>query len=61
MFPEEPWSGLAAAAAVPGVLVTPHSAGFTRDLGARVAAEVDAALGAWVRGDPLPHAVTGEG
>lgn len=61
VFPEEPWSGLAAAAAVPGVLVTPHSAGFTRDLGARVAAEVDAALGAWVRGDPPPHPVTGEG
>lgn len=57
VFPAEPWPGLAAAAAVEGVLVTPHSAGFTRGLGARVAADVDAALTAWVRGAPLPHAV----
>ncbi len=61
VFPVEPWPDLQGAAAVEGVLLTPHSAGFTRGLGARVAADVDAALQAWVRGAPLPHAVTEPG
>lgn len=57
VFPVEPYPGLASAAAVEGVLVTPHSAGYTRDLGRRVAADVDAALTAWARGVALPHVV----
>jgi phosphoglycerate dehydrogenase-like enzyme len=57
VFPVEPYPALAAGAAVPGVLFTPHSAGFVRDLGQRVARGVIAALSAWVSGDPLPHRV----
>lgn len=57
VFPVEPYPALARGAAVPGVAFTPHSAGFTRDLGARVAREVAANLGAWRRGDALPGAV----
>jgi D-3-phosphoglycerate dehydrogenase len=61
VFPTEPYPGLQAAAAVEGVLVTPHSAGFTRALGRRVAADVDAALAAWAGGRPVPHQVHGDG
>ncbi|MEZ4236702.1 MAG: NAD(P)-dependent oxidoreductase [Myxococcota bacterium] len=58
VFPQEPWPGLAEAAAVPGVWLAPHAAGFARGLGTRVATEVGAALGAWVRGEPVPHRVS---
>ncbi len=61
VFPKEPWPALAEVASLPGVLVTPHSAGFSRGLGARVAAEVDAALTAWRAGADLPHQVTSPG
>jgi D-3-phosphoglycerate dehydrogenase / 2-oxoglutarate reductase len=61
VFPREPWPGLAAAAAVPGVLLTPHSSGFTRDLGTRVAGEVAGALAAWAHRRPVPHQVSGAG
>lgn len=61
VFPEEPWPGLGAAAAVDGVVLTPHSSGFTRGLGTRVAGEVAVALAAWVSGAPVPHRVTGKG
>ena len=57
VFPDEPWPGLADAARVAGVWLTPHSAGVDRSLGERVAAEVGASLSAWVAGDPLPHPV----
>lgn len=59
VFPEEPWPELAAGAAVEGVSFTPHAAGYIRDLGARVAEGVVAALTAWKRGDPIPHQVMG--
>ncbi|MEQ1565724.1 MAG: NAD(P)-dependent oxidoreductase [Myxococcota bacterium] len=58
VFPREPWPALADAAAVDGVWVTPHSAGYSRGLGARVAREVADALAAWARGAPLPHPVS---
>ena len=61
VFPQEPWPDLAALAAIDGVLVTPHSAGFTRDLGVRVAADVALALEARAAGRPLPYTVSGEG
>ena len=57
VFPSEPWPGLAAAAAVQGVWLTPHGAGYDRHLGRRVAHEVHTALAAWVAGRPIPHAV----
>jgi phosphoglycerate dehydrogenase-like enzyme len=57
VFPVEPYGALAAGAAIPGVLFTPHSSGFTRDLGRRVADGVVAALKAWTLGEPLPHRV----
>ncbi|MFM2160676.1 MAG: hypothetical protein RLZZ383_188 [Pseudomonadota bacterium] len=57
VFPIEPYPDLAVGAATPGVLFTPHSAGFTHDLGARVARGVQDALRAWSRGEPLPFYV----
>lgn len=61
VFPREPWPGLAEAAAVDGVWVSPHSSGFTRALGARVAREVGDALAAWTEGRPPPNQVFGPG
>ena len=57
VFPVEPWSGLQAASAVPGVVLSPHSAGYVHDLGIRVAREVHATLSAWTQGKPLPGAL----
>lgn len=58
VFPEEPWPSLAEHATVPGVLLTPHGAGYVPDLGARIAREVGASLAAWSRGEALPYPVT---
>jgi D-3-phosphoglycerate dehydrogenase len=57
VFPVEPWTSLRDAA-LPGVSFAPHAAGYTRDLGARVAAEVVDTLAAWASGAPLPHRVS---
>jgi len=57
VFPEEPWPGLAVAAQVEGVVLSPHAAGFVRGLGARIADEVGTALRAWRAGEPIPHVV----
>ena len=57
VFPVEPYPELAREAAVPGIWFTPHSAGFTHDLGARVAQGVQRSLQAWVRGQKLPYPV----
>jgi len=51
VFPQEPFPALAEVAAVAGVLVTPHAAGYTHDLGARVALGVIAAVQAWGAGE----------
>lgn len=56
VFPEEPWPHLRDWAA-DDVLLTPHASGYTEGLGARVAAEVAAALRAWVQGEPIPARV----
>lgn len=61
VFPEEPWPRLQEVARIPGVMVTPHSAGFTRGLGRRVAEEVDRALTAWATRQTIPHQVTAPG
>jgi phosphoglycerate dehydrogenase-like enzyme len=50
VFPTEPYPALEELAAVEGVLLTPHAAGFTHDLGKRVAAGVVAAVTAWQGG-----------
>ncbi len=57
VFPVEPAPDLAELAAVDGVWLTPHAAGYARGLGQRVADEVVAGLSAWVEGQPLPHEV----
>lgn len=57
VFPVEPYPRLAVQAAVPGVWLSPHSAGFTHDLGARVAAEVVTSVAAWIREDAIPAQV----
>lgn len=56
VFPEEPYPRLAGDS-VAGVILTPHSAGYTVGLGARVAAEVRDALAAWGAGDAPAHVV----
>lgn len=56
VFPVEPYPRLADLAG-PRVLLTPHSAGYTVGLGARVASEVTRALAAWTDGRSLPHRV----
>lgn len=56
VFPQEPWPMLAEQSG-PRILFTPHASGFTRDLGARVADDVQRALTAWVSGAPLPWRV----
>lgn len=53
VFPEEPWPHLEAHAS-DHILLTPHASGYTRDLGARVAADVEAALAAYVEGGEVP-------
>lgn len=57
VFPEEPWPDLAAHASVPGVWLTPHAAGYTADLGRRVADGVATVLEAWHAGAPTPWTV----
>ena len=57
VFPTEPYPNLAEGASVEGVLFTPHSAGCSNDLGAKVVAGVVAALMAKSAGIALPHRV----
>ncbi|MEZ4317938.1 MAG: NAD(P)-dependent oxidoreductase [Myxococcota bacterium] len=57
VFPKEPWPALASHAAVEGVWLMPHGAGFAPDLGHRVAQEVGAALRALADDAPLPFPV----
>ncbi|MCB9680302.1 MAG: hydroxyacid dehydrogenase [Alphaproteobacteria bacterium] len=56
VFAREPWPDLVDGDH-PHVWFTPHAAGFTHDLGARVADSVGAALRAWVAGATLPFEV----
>lgn len=56
VFPQEPWPELARFAG-PNILLTPHSSGFTHDLGSRVAADVHRVLRAYMAGEPLPWPV----
>ncbi|MFT6817266.1 MAG: phosphoglycerate dehydrogenase-like enzyme [Myxococcota bacterium] len=57
VFPQEPHLDLALNSRHPAVILTPHSAGYTHDLGMRVAREVSANLTAWSTGRPLPGAI----
>lgn len=61
VFPEEPWLLMREAAQHENIWLTPHSAGYTRGLGTRVAREVADALRALVSGAPIPHSVEGIG
>ena len=57
VFPTEPYPSLKTAASVPGVILSPHAAGYVHDLGLRVADEVGRNLAAWVAGEALPGAI----
>ncbi len=57
VFPEEPFPGIAALAARPNVLVTPHAAGVWDGLGDSVAHELADTLRAWCDDRTLPHEV----
>ncbi len=55
VFPQEPWPGLQTLASRPSTLLTPHAAGYHAGLGAAIAHEVEATVGAWLEQAPLPH------
>ncbi len=55
VFPEEPWPDLARVRELPGLLFTPHAAGYHARLPERIREGLVAAVGAFVRGEPLPH------
>jgi len=57
VFPGEPYRRLAEGATVPGVVFTPHAAGYTRGMGQRVAEGVTQALKALRDDQPVPHEV----
>lgn len=59
VFPVEPWPHLAEQAAE-NILLTPHSSGYTADLGSRVAAEVGMALRAFSDGEPPLYLLTSD-
>ncbi|MBT3218010.1 MAG: hypothetical protein HN348_02885 [Proteobacteria bacterium] len=54
VFPVEPYPQLAEGAAVPGVFFSPHSSGYTTNLGANLIEDTKIALSAWLRGDAVP-------
>lgn len=56
VFAREPWPHLDAGDD-PRIWFTPHAAGFTHDLGARLADEVGRSLASWAAGDGWPHPV----
>jgi phosphoglycerate dehydrogenase-like enzyme len=57
VFPTEPYPLLARDSGIEGVWFTPHAAGYTPELGARVAVGVGQILRAYMAGKPLPHRV----
>jgi len=57
VFENEPYGGLEKAR-IPGVLLTPHAAGYSIGLGRRVAAGVINVLKAWDTGQALPYRLT---
>jgi len=56
VFPTEPWPRLEASQH-PRVAYLPHAAGFHVGLNTAVATELEAAVEAFVAGDPIPHRV----
>jgi len=58
VFPVEPYPSLARETEGVGVFFSPHSAGYTADLGQRVAREVSDTLRRWHAGESLPTALT---
>ncbi len=57
VFEHEPLDAASPLWGLPGVIVTPHSAGQSAGHAARVAAIFADNLGRWLRGGPLQHAV----
>jgi len=57
VFPVEPWPHMDEGERSPRILYTPHAAGFTAELGARVRAELGRALDAWQSGHTPEHRV----
>jgi len=57
VFSREPWDGPHPLAQDPRVQLLPHAAGYHAELGANLTAEIEAAVNAWVRGHPVPHAL----
>ncbi len=57
VFDQEPFVDLEKAR-IPGVLLTPHAAGYSLGLGRRVAAGVINVLKAWDTGQALPYRLT---
>jgi len=59
VYAEEPWAGLSEVTRHPRLLALPHAAGFHTGLSRLVREGLVAAVGAWLQGEPLPHAIDG--
>lgn len=57
VFPQEPYPQIALAAKHPGLLLTPHAAGYHQGLSALVQQGLVATVDAWATGQALPHPV----
>ena len=60
VFPREPYPRMAALAAHPRVIVTPHAAGYHPGLAGAIADELVGTLTAWRAGCRLPHGLVWE-
>lgn len=59
VFESEPYADLRGLATRPDVWLTPHSSGYVRDLGVRLADEVGATVGQWLATRTVPFPVGG--
>ncbi len=57
VFPTEPFAGMAISAELPGLLVSPHAAGYHDGLAAAVRQGLVDSIAAWTQDGRLPHPV----
>ena len=57
VFDTEPFPDMGISATHPGILLTPHSAGYHRDLATSIRRDLERAVRAFTLGDALPHRV----
>lgn len=57
VFPVEPWPDLPLVAELPGLVLTPHAAGWHLDLPLRLREGLATAVSAWVEDRPVPYRI----